>query len=213
MGQSSLLGIDRPPTDAPARDTGALGPSDSSDSGSDMMGIEDLDVDDPAAPLDTALDEDAEHPMTSRDTLAGGPSDAAGTGERRSAGADPGREAADISVDHIVGPRGEDLGDEDIDEDEDPDLGFIDDAAVEDPLSNELPEDGGPDLLETDADTEPGASGASRASGESGASSTSSAPQPGHPNPEPDLPAVPGVPDDDDADTEDDADAHKPGRD
>lgn len=39
MAKDSLLGAEKAPQVAPGRDTAALGPSDSSDSGSDMMGI------------------------------------------------------------------------------------------------------------------------------------------------------------------------------
>ncbi|WP_051293423.1 hypothetical protein [Pseudoduganella violaceinigra] len=58
-------------------DTGTLGPSDSSDSGSDVQG----------GPGDTELDSD---------------SDAQGTGERAGAGRDtPAPDGADIDVDHV----------------------------------------------------------------------------------------------------------------
>jgi len=41
MGHNSLLGTEQAPLEAPGRDAFALGPSDSSDSGSDMMGLDD----------------------------------------------------------------------------------------------------------------------------------------------------------------------------
>lgn len=120
MGHSSLVGIDPAPLEAPGRDTGALGPSDSSDSGSDMAGIEELDDGDPGQPVDVAMNLDARQPLQSGDTLGGAASDSAGTGERRSAAADGGREGGDIGIDRIFDPADEP------DEDEDPDLAFID---------------------------------------------------------------------------------------
>ncbi len=120
MGHSSLVGIDPAPLHAPGRDTGALGPSDSSDSGSDMAGIDTLDDGDPGQPVDVAMNLDARQPLQSGDTLGGAGSDSAGTGERRSAAADGGREGGDIGVDRVFDPNDEP------DEDEDPDLAFID---------------------------------------------------------------------------------------
>lgn len=120
MGHSSLVGIDPAPLEAPGRDTGALGPSDSSDSGSDMAGLDTMDDGDPGQPVDVAMNQDARRPLQSADTLDGSASDSAGTGERRSAAADSGREGGDIGVDRIFDP------DDEIDEDEDPDLAFID---------------------------------------------------------------------------------------
>lgn len=61
--------------------TGALGPSDSSDSGSDVQGAP------PPGPGDTELDSD---------------SDRQGTGERASVGGDtPAPDGADIDTDHV----------------------------------------------------------------------------------------------------------------
>jgi len=61
--------------------TGALGPSDSSDSGSDLQGAR------PPGPRDTELDSDT---------------DAEGTGERASVGGDtPAPDGGDIDVDHV----------------------------------------------------------------------------------------------------------------
>jgi hypothetical protein len=78
MARSSILGADRAPAQAPGRDSGALGPSDSSDSGSDIQGKLDL---------SGGRDEFG--------TVQPGPgsdSDAEGTGER---------EAGDIAPDHV----------------------------------------------------------------------------------------------------------------
>jgi hypothetical protein len=76
MGRSSILGGERSPSPPPGHDTDALGPSDSSDSGSDIQG-------------QRAGDRNSD-------------SDAAGTGERGSALPDEGlEEASDILPDHI----------------------------------------------------------------------------------------------------------------
>ena len=113
MGHSSLLGIpDDDTPGAPGRDTKTLGPSDTSDSGSDIAGIED--PDDPNLPADVALEGDRSRPETSSDVLeADLGTDSTGTGERRSAAGDAGREAADISVDRIEDPDG-DPGNDDL---------------------------------------------------------------------------------------------------
>ncbi len=149
MGRSSLLGVERTRTEAPGHDTGTLGPSDSSDSGSDMVGVADVDTADPALPVDVALRDDVQRPSVSPDGLSGSSSDAAGTGERRSAGADAGvREAADISVDCIVAPIGGfsapvereasgELVDDDVDDDADPDLAFLDREFPDEPEEDE----------------------------------------------------------------------------
>jgi len=112
MGHSSLLGTESPATEPAGRDTATLGPSDSSDSGSDLAGLEERSGSDPAAPVDVALRADSEHPLLSPDALDARGSDGAGTGERR--GVDDGgaaREAADIGVDRIVTPHSE-VGDD-----------------------------------------------------------------------------------------------------
>lgn len=75
--------------------TGALGPSDSSDSGSDVQGAR------PPGPGASELDSD---------------SDAQGTGERASVGRDtPAPDGADIDVDHIESmPDGKHTGRDDV---------------------------------------------------------------------------------------------------
>ena len=145
MAQSSLLGISRAATEAAGRDTASLGPSDSSDSGSDVAGIDELDDLDPGQPLDAALGPDVERPTMPGETLgAAGASDAAGSGERRAAGSDAGRaDGADISVDRIIDPLREGAGRDD----EDPDLGFVDAAEAGDPLDDETADDEDPDDL------------------------------------------------------------------
>ena len=64
MAHSSLLGIDEVPGTPPGHDTEALGPSDTSDSGSDVAGLADLDDGDPGLPVDYAIDVDSAHPAT-----------------------------------------------------------------------------------------------------------------------------------------------------
>lgn len=95
-GRSPLDGTDEAPLEPAGRDNATLGPSDSSDTGSDRMGLGEEDMG----------------------------SDAAGTGER--AGVDPGDvRATDIGVDHSFRPEPV-TEDGTLDEDEDPDLSFID---------------------------------------------------------------------------------------
>jgi hypothetical protein len=104
MAHSSLIGIDRASRPAAGHDTAALGPSDSSDSGSDIAGLADLADGDPGMPVDVASEPDRQRSDSGAETvLPGVGTDAAGTGERRSAGSDAGkREAADIAPDSIV---------------------------------------------------------------------------------------------------------------
>lgn len=106
MAHSSLLGGDEVPVVPPGHDIGSLGPSDSSDSGSDLAGIAAHDEGDPGMPVDVATRDESPHPATVSETVRPGTdSDAGGTGERRSAGGDAGvHEATDIGPDEIV-PR------------------------------------------------------------------------------------------------------------
>jgi len=91
MATSSILGGDRPPTQSSGRDTDALGPSDSSDSGSDIQGERGFD----------ALD-DGE--IGAERVDQGSDTDAEGTGERGPAVLDRSVvEGADIAPDHIEG--------------------------------------------------------------------------------------------------------------
>jgi hypothetical protein len=95
MAYSSILGADRAPVQPSGRDAELLGPSDSSDSGSDALGTDEL------------------H----------GDSDASGTGERGSVDAREDREGADILPDHIVkAGGGEVFPDSDVDAEEFTDL-------------------------------------------------------------------------------------------
>jgi hypothetical protein len=98
-------------------DTRTLGPSDSSDSGSDLAGPGLIEGD--LLGLDRGTNEDSE--SGPRDAAGAGTSigdrtmdedsDRYGTGVRTSAGREPsGQAAADIDVDRIVGPEGAGLG-------------------------------------------------------------------------------------------------------
>ncbi len=91
MAKSSILGGERVAPRARGRDTDALGPSDSSDSGSDVQG-ERLTATGPDTPgdLDVATPADLDS-----DT------DSSRTGERASAVPEEGAEGADIAPDHI----------------------------------------------------------------------------------------------------------------
>jgi hypothetical protein len=114
MAHSSLLGVDRAPGHARGLDSNTLGPSDTSDSGSDVAGLEDLDENDPGMPVDAGLNPDIERPEQSAESIGEGiDSDASGTGERRSAGGDAGLDGADIGPDRIVtDPNASDFADE-----------------------------------------------------------------------------------------------------
>lgn len=76
MSNSSILGADRAPTFPAGRDSGALGPSDSSDSGSDVGSL-----------------------------VPEADSDREATGERASVAGDHIRDGADIAPDRITGGR------------------------------------------------------------------------------------------------------------
>jgi hypothetical protein len=91
MSQSSILGGDRAPQQAPGRDAETLGPSDTSDSGSDIHGASRLKTNTPqgelggATPVDPASD-----------------TDAMGTGDRAEAVPEGARDGADIGPDRIA---------------------------------------------------------------------------------------------------------------
>jgi hypothetical protein len=94
MAISALLQVQRAPVTPPGHDIDALGPSNSSDSGSDVQGglaASPLDELEPLEPADEATSRRAS------DT------DGDGTGERRSVlGEEEGEEAADISPDRVL---------------------------------------------------------------------------------------------------------------
>lgn len=92
MATSSILGAERAPSQSEGRDVGALGPSDSSDSGSDVQG--ELDLASPSD-LDNTLFGTVQPGLESD-------SDSAGTGERGAALADEeARAGNDIFPDRI----------------------------------------------------------------------------------------------------------------
>ncbi len=143
MARSSILGTSPPPIEPEGRDTASLGPGDSSDSGSDMMGLADSEGGDPNLATDLVAGEDQGSLQLSPDALSSS-SDAAGTGESRGAVADGGKpDGWDIGVDKVFTPGGE----EGIADEEDPDLAFIDTAEADDPQFEDDPdeaEDGDP---------------------------------------------------------------------
>ena len=108
MARSSIMGGERAPQQAKGRSAETLGPSDTSDSGSDIQGA-------------TRLKTDAEEGQLGGATPIDGDSDSdsMGTGERRSAVPDGTRDGADISPDRIA--RSKDALDsaESIDDDDD----------------------------------------------------------------------------------------------
>lgn len=127
---------------AKGHDTKSLGPSDSSDSGSDMAGPG-L-IDDDAIHLDRGTNSDIEAGKAS--SADAGPSvgdldmdsdsDRFGTGEHQTAGKDPRvRANADVDVDQVVGPNGAGVG-VGLDQAEEANLGITDEE-IEDDLDVE----------------------------------------------------------------------------
>lgn len=115
MAQSPLLGGVTPaPATAPGRDNPSLGPSDNSDSGSDVAGIAGHEDGDPGLPVDRAMEDPRPRSDISEETIAdGADSDGAGSGERKSASGDAGlRDGADIGPDQVFSVTGEALPDD-----------------------------------------------------------------------------------------------------
>jgi hypothetical protein len=111
---SSTLNPDEEPQNVvkpTAGTTGELGPSDSSDSGSDIAGAKRHEFD-----VDTELDN---HALETGEAELGSDTDRAGTGERAAADGDSTLEAdRDIEPDRIIGPADPQLTDDDgLDED------------------------------------------------------------------------------------------------
>ena len=94
MAQSSILGGERPPQRHDGESDGLLGPSDTSDSGSDVQGATRLKTDTEEGQLGgatpVAVDSD---------------SDSMGTGERKSAVPEGVHDGADIAPDRIAGSK------------------------------------------------------------------------------------------------------------
>lgn len=130
MAKSSILGGSRAPSQARGRDADALGPSDTSDSGSDIQGERRLSTDIEAGDLGEA------GPFSHNSD-----SDASGTGERGSATPDGERDGADIGTDRVGSLTGsadaQDLADVMLD---DPDEPTVDELAMDD--GEDEPDDG-----------------------------------------------------------------------
>lgn len=92
MGRSSLLGIDPAAPEPAGRDKASLGPSDSSDSGSDVTGLEGDDDADPGLPVDVALRDDQVAPLPLGESLPASEGDIGV------------RDGADIGVDRVFTP-------------------------------------------------------------------------------------------------------------
>lgn len=120
MARSSLLGIDPAPTEPAGRDQASLGPGDSSDSGSDLAGLDGDDDDaDPGLPVDVALRDDQQAPLTLGESL---PASEGSTGVR---------DGADIGVDRVFSIGAGD-GDADADADDDAFIDAVDGAPADD---------------------------------------------------------------------------------
>jgi len=96
MTNSSFLGGERAARYAQGKDIDALGPSDTSDSGSDVQG-------------EFSVRGEGEHAdeLGSLVVNTANDSDSSGTGERASATGRDGPDGADIMPDHVVGSAGE----------------------------------------------------------------------------------------------------------
>ncbi len=109
MPDSTLdLELSTPPVTHKGHGTRALGPSDTSDSGSDLQGPGIYETDADVLGLDTGTNEDAAHSAGAGrdvgDANLASDSDAGGTGERASAGRDTDVEAgSDIAPDRLIG--------------------------------------------------------------------------------------------------------------
>ena len=199
MARSPLTGIEPAAQEPPGRDESALGPSDTSDSGSDVAGRVDRDGGDPALPLDVALRE----PEAAR--------------ADRPVEAEP--SAADIGVDRVFVPggRGDLLADAEAD-------AALDGATANDPLDDEDEAPAGDDGDDAPDENERAIAAATKgvpakARGRKPRKALAGAtalapipappPDPPLPNPQPDLPVEdPEAPND-----EGDAEIRKPGRD
>ena len=103
MAHSSILGGDTAAQRPIGNDVDALGPSDTSDSGSDVQG---------ERAMATGADNPAEWGAVTAELDSD--SDAAGTGERATAPGDGVRDNADILPDRIIDPNSEDSDDGDL---------------------------------------------------------------------------------------------------
>ena len=94
MSHSSILGGDRAPQQATGRDADMLGPSDTSDSGSDIQGATRLKTDTPEGEMGGATPVEIDSD-----------SDSGNTGERAEAVPEGARDGADIAPDRIAGSK------------------------------------------------------------------------------------------------------------
>ena len=94
MARSSITGGERAPQQAPGRDAETLGPSDTSDSGSDIQGATRLKTDTPEGEMGgaTPIDIDSD-------------TDSMGTGDRAEAIPEGARDGADIGPDRIASSK------------------------------------------------------------------------------------------------------------
>lgn len=127
MSQSSILGGERAPQQADGRSAEALGPSDTSDSGSDIQGASRLKTDAEEGELGGATPVDTESD-----------SDSMGTGERSSAVPGAGRDGADIAPDRIASSKDALDGARSIDGDDD----SIESLAEDEPDPDEEDDEG-----------------------------------------------------------------------
>lgn len=135
MARSSLLGIDSAAAESAGRDKARLGPGDSSDSGSDAMGLEgDEDMADPGLPVDVALRDDQAVPLPLGESL---PASEGQTGVR---------DGADIGVDRIftLGDAEDveallDAVDTAMDDEDDDEDDEVDDASAAEPTDDVKP--------------------------------------------------------------------------
>lgn len=111
MPDSTLdLALSTPPVTDKGHGTRALGPSDTSDSGSDLQGPGIYESEADLLGLDSGTNEDVAHGIGAGrdigDAKLDSDSDASGTGERASAGRDIDVEAgSDIAPDRLIGSR------------------------------------------------------------------------------------------------------------
>lgn len=116
MAHSNILGGDRSPQQPSGRTLRDLGPSDTSDTGSDIAGapgaIDHLPDDLDGGPI-SDIGRAAGAGADVGDAEMDGDSDHGGTGEATAAGREPrGVEGADIMPDRIIGPEGEEVFDD-----------------------------------------------------------------------------------------------------
>jgi hypothetical protein len=121
MSHSSILGGERAPQQARGRDAETLGPSDTSDSGSDIQGASRLKTDAEEGELGGAT------PVSNESD-----SDSMGTGERAEAVPEGARDGADIAPDRIASSKDALDSAESISGDDDSIEGLVDESQDDD---------------------------------------------------------------------------------